>query len=68
MDPGPVTYRPDTLLEEAMHHMQGHGEERPRRVERVLVTTSDGELVGILWLDDAEKVATSRGSLAHAHG
>ena len=71
MDPGPVTYRPDTLVEEAMHHMQGHGQEHPRRVERVLVTSADGELIGVLFLKDAENLA-SKQELAHsgagAHG
>jgi CBS domain-containing protein len=52
MDPGPVTYRPDTLLAELVEHVH----ESKRKVNRILVTTSDGVLVGILRPADAERV------------
>lgn len=57
MDPGPVTYRPDTLLAEMVEHMQAS----EGRVNRTLVTTADGELVGLLRRADAER------ALAEAH-
>ena len=53
MDPGPVTYRPDTLLAELVQHLQ----QLPRgKANRILVTTSDGELIGLLRRADAERV------------
>jgi predicted transcriptional regulator len=45
MDAGPVTYRPDTLLPALVEHLR----EGP---EVVLVTTADGELVGVIRRDD----------------
>ena len=55
MDPGPVTYRPDTLLQEMVKHMQQSG----GKVNRVLVTTSDGELIGLLRRADPSGRCTS---------
>jgi CBS domain-containing protein len=53
MDPGPVTYRPDTLLAELVDHLQ----QLPKgKANRILVTTSDGELVGLLRRADAERI------------
>ncbi|HYW89631.1 MAG TPA: CBS domain-containing protein [Chloroflexota bacterium] len=53
MDPGPVTYRPDTLLAELVEHLQ----QLPRsKANRILVTTSDGELIGLLRRADAERI------------
>jgi CBS domain-containing protein len=53
MDPGPVTYRPDTLLAELVEHLQ----QLPKTMaNRILVTTSDGELIGLLRRDDAEGI------------
>ncbi len=52
IDPGPGTYRPDTLLAELVEHLH----ERERKVNRILVTTSDGVLVGIVRRADAERV------------
>ncbi len=46
MDAGPVTYRPDTLQSELVHHLQEHG------VSAALITTADGELVGLFCRDD----------------
>lgn len=41
MEPGPRTYRPDTLPEKPIEYMRRQG------VESVLVTTSDGLLLGL---------------------
>ena len=49
MEAGPTTIRPDVPLEEFTEHM------RARRVGSVLVTTSTGRLVGILYRKDAEE-------------
>jgi CBS domain-containing protein len=51
MRPGPTTFRPDTPVEKVAERMSGRG------VSAVLVTTSDGKLVGVLYRDDAERVA-----------
>ncbi|HZD39981.1 MAG TPA: CBS domain-containing protein, partial [Terriglobales bacterium] len=40
MDPAPVTYRPNTTIEQAAAFMSKHS------LSSVLVTTSDGELLG----------------------
>jgi CBS domain-containing protein len=53
MDPGPVTYRPDTLLAELVERLQ----ELPKtKANRILITTSDGELIGLLRRADAERI------------
>lgn len=53
MDPGPVTYRPDTLLAELVEHLQ----QLPKgKANRILVTTSDGELIGLLRRAEAERI------------
>jgi CBS domain-containing protein len=49
MDPGPVTFRPGTPLEEIVERMKN------ARVDNVLVSTAEGKLVGILHLADAER-------------
>ena len=56
MDAGPVTYRPDTLLHELVDHLRGGA-------LAALVTTGDGELVGLLRLEDL--VATAEDEPAH---
>ncbi len=48
MNSGPVTVRPSESLEEITGRM------RDRKVDHVLVTTSDGHLVGVLRRVDAE--------------
>jgi CBS domain-containing protein len=48
MVPGPATIRPDVPLEDAAAYVRQHGE------DRVLVTTSEGRLVGLLYRDDAD--------------
>ncbi len=49
MESGPTTIRPDEPLEAITQRM------RDQRVGSILVTTSDGRLVGILYRKDAEK-------------
>ena len=49
MESGPTTIRPDTMLEGIAKRM---GE---RRVESIVVSTSDGQLVGVLYRSDAEQ-------------
>ncbi|HEX6507995.1 MAG TPA: CBS domain-containing protein [Chloroflexota bacterium] len=51
MQPGPTTYRPDTLVTDAAKRL------RERRVAGVLVTRSDGKLIGWLRREDAEAQA-----------
>ncbi|MCZ7571079.1 MAG: CBS domain-containing protein [Ardenticatenaceae bacterium] len=49
MEPGPTTIRPNTLLEAITTRMQA------RKVDSVVVSTSDGRLVGVLFRSDAER-------------
>ena len=49
MESGPSTIRPDVSLAEFAEHM------RAKRVASVLVTTSTGRLIGILYRKDAEE-------------
>jgi CBS domain-containing protein len=51
MRPGPTTYRLDTTVSDALEQF------RKRQVSGVLVSRSDGTLVGWLRRDDAEQVA-----------
>ena len=48
MEPGPTTTRTDTRLETILERLNA------RNVESILVTTSDGQLVGTLYRSDAE--------------
>ena len=54
MESGPTTIRPDEPLEAIRQRM------RDQRVASILVATSDGRLVGILYRDDAERVLAER--------
>ena len=58
MRPGPTTFRPNEQVQEMAEHM------RERGARTVLVTTSEGKLVGLLRREDAERVAAEgvRGS------
>jgi CBS domain-containing protein len=47
MEPGPVTYRPHVVAEDAAHTLA------ERHVQSVLVTTGDGELIGVFRAEDA---------------
>jgi CBS domain-containing protein len=51
MRSGPTTFRPDVPVGKVAGRM------RERRARTVLVTTSDGRLVGLLYRDDAERLA-----------
>lgn len=50
MEPGPVTYRPHEIAEEAARKLA------ERHVESVLVTTADGELIGLFRAEDVLSV------------
>ncbi len=49
MESGPTTTRPDDPLDAITERLRGRG------VDSILVTTPDGRLVGILYLEDAER-------------
>ncbi len=53
MQPGPPTIRPDLLPEDALEYM--------RKRSTILVTTSDGELLGLLRREDAEQAVSRAG-------
>ncbi len=53
MRAGPATYRPDALVSDVLERL------RKREVGGVLVTRSDGTLLGWLRRDDAERTAAS---------
>jgi CBS domain-containing protein len=48
MESGPGTFRPNLILHDMVHYM------RDRQISSTLVTTSDGELIGLLRLKEAE--------------
>ena len=49
MENGPTTFRPDNFLEPLVRRMQ------EKKVGSVIITNSDGELLGILFRKDAEE-------------
>lgn len=49
MENGPTTFRPDNFLESLVKRMQ------EKKVGSVILTTSDGVLIGILYRADAEE-------------
>lgn len=51
MEEGPTTYRLDRLAEQTASYLA------ERKVENVLVTTSDGELIGLFYRDDVKRWA-----------
>ena len=53
MEAAPTTIRPDLLLEEITEHL------RDRKVGSIVVTTSVGRLIGILYRSDAERKLAS---------
>ena len=53
MNEGPSTIRPDTALETIVRRL------RDKKLSTALVTTLEGELVGVLRLEDAERVLGS---------
>jgi CBS domain-containing protein len=54
MHSGPTTFRPNVPVGKMAERM------RERGARTVLVTTSDGRLVGLLYRDDAERLAGER--------
>ena len=56
---GPATFRPDESIEKMAKRM------RERGASAVLVTTSDGRLVGVLDREDAERLAGEMGRNLH---
>jgi hypothetical protein len=58
MEPAPPTYRPNVSLEELWGRLEKHP-----RVQHVLVSTPEGELLGLVWRHDLEEVV--RGEHAH---
>jgi CBS domain-containing protein len=49
MEPGPITIRPDERLEAVVTRL------RQKHVHSIIVTRSDGSLIGVLVLDEAEQ-------------
>jgi CBS domain-containing protein len=60
MEAGPPTYRPNISLEELWSRLEKHP-----RVQHVLVSTSDGRLLGVVWRHDLEEVV--KGEHQHEH-
>jgi len=58
MEAGPTTIRPNMTLGPVVERL------RTRNVNAILVTTSDGRLVGTLHLSDAERQLEKAGPLA----
>lgn len=56
MEPGPKTYRFHVLPEKAADYLRRH------EIDSVLVTTSDGELLGLLRREDVERQAAQEES------
>jgi hypothetical protein len=60
MELGPPSYRPNVSLEELWSRLENHP-----RVQHVLVSTSDGVLMGVVWRHDLEEVV--KGEHEHEH-
>ena len=58
MEEGPTTYRPDRPAQETAAYLGAH------QVPSVLVTTNDGELIGLFSRDDGERDPDNRASNA----
>ncbi len=58
MEPGPVTYRPHEVAKDAARKLA------ERHVKSVLVTTADGELIGLFRAEDALSAARTDGDEA----
>jgi CBS domain-containing protein len=59
MNPGPVTYRPNTSVHEMAHYLVDND------ARRVLVTDADGRLIGLLRAEDVDRVQHPRRSGAN---
>jgi CBS domain-containing protein len=62
MEPGPVTYRPNVLADDAAHILA------ERHIKSVLVTTGDGELIGVFHVEDAPSAVGTSDSEPRAVG
>lgn len=60
MKEGPSTFRPNVSVQDMVPYMQGHG------MTSAVITTSNGGLVGVLWLQDAEGAAQELQAGAYA--
>ena len=60
MQPGPSTYRPNVSIQELWQRLEKHA-----RVQHVLVSTSEGILLGAVWRSDLEDVI--KGTHEHEH-
>lgn len=60
MDNGPATFRPDSFLEALVRQM------RAQEVESVVITNSDGGLMGIVFRQEAERFLNQRLELNRA--
>jgi CBS domain-containing protein len=61
MRPGPSTFRPHVPIQEMAEYMSRH------ELDSSPITTSDGKLVGILFREDAERVAHEFHEAMHHH-
>lgn len=61
MENGPTTFRPDNFLEPLIKRM------REKKVGNVIITNSDGVLIGLLYRKDGEELL-SRDQPTNAHG
>src|SRR5688500_1205947 len=61
MRPGPSTFRPNAPIVELLQLMTDHD------LPNVPVTTNDGELIGLLTLDDAKRAAAEITKHGHHH-
>jgi CBS domain-containing membrane protein len=62
MRPGPSTFRPHVPIEELAAYLSEED------LESVIVTTSEGRLVGLLRKQDALRTAHEHHSHSHSHG
>ena len=62
MESGPTTVRPDEALASLVPRLRDKG------VGRILVTTPDGRLVGLVARDAAERALAEHGSTEEDHG
>ena len=61
MEPGPTTIRPDEPLARLVPRM------RDKRVDRIIVTTPDGRLVGVAERETAVRILAAHEGKEHDH-
>lgn len=61
MEAGPKTFRPHTGLRELLDDMHRHGR------EHAVITTSDGQLLGIVWQSEAKRLNKKPRAVAADH-